>query len=127
MTVDDLIAFLRAMLADDEAYAHAAFGDHNDAGHWYEQWSGALNVGEEEDLVLTNDAAVSRFMERHDPARVLREVEVKRRIVAEHYELQGWCVGCGALFMRRAGDCPELRHLATVYAGHPDYRAEWRP
>lgn len=24
-------------------------------------------------------------------------------------------------------DTPTLRHLATVYADHPDYREEWRP
>ncbi len=44
-------------------------------------------------------------------ARVLREVEAKRAIVA------GWSFQAEST----------LRYLATVYADHPDYREEWRP
>lgn len=47
----------------------------------------------------------------HDPARVLAECEAKRRIVA-------WDASV---------DYGAVRFLATVYADHPDYRAEWRP
>lgn len=120
-----LLEFLRARLNEDEAYARGAFGDHNDAGHWYEQWSGALNVGEDEDLVLTTDAAVSRFMERHDPERVLAEVAAKREIVrqADLYLCDSG-PGCGYRTKHGHG---VLRLLALPYAGHPDYREEWKP
>lgn len=50
---------------------------------------------------------------RHDPARVLREVEAKRRILALHEELNE----------------PHLyeavQHLAAVWSDHPGYRPEW--
>jgi len=136
---DDLVQFLRARLNDDEAYARNAFGDHNDAGpDWHEQWSGSLNIGDAEDLVLTNDSAVSRFMARHDPARVLREVEAGRQLITT----------CEAAMRNAALPHPEhvpgvyppavfvdgyaagleysLRLRAASYAAHPDYRAEWR-
>lgn len=57
---------------------------------------------------------------RHDPARVLAEVEAKRRVVnriANHADLMGWDEVHGDV----------LRSLAAVYADHPDYRTEWRP
>jgi hypothetical protein len=145
--------FLRARLQDDEDYARNAYGNHNDAGpHWYEQWSGALNIGEDEDLVSTNDSAISRHMERHDPARVLAEVEAKRRLLddllAEKHQVVEDCwYTCPAATEEHDGDetCNEnvqmgrcncgrddrigrrLRLLALPYAAHPDYRAEWRP
>ena len=63
---------------------------------------------------------------RHDPARVLREVEAKRQIIAEH-----------DVYARKLADrmdcqsldfpCKTLRLLALPYADHPDYQPEWRP
>ncbi len=57
---------------------------------------------------------------RWDPARVLAECDAKRRVI----ELQ----------RSDLRDDPQdweadevLRLLALPYAGHPDYRAEWRP
>jgi hypothetical protein len=61
---------------------------------------------------------------RHDPARVLAEVEAKRRIVEmgasyvpelEHGDNGEWALDA------------TLRLLALPYADHPDYRQEWRP
>ncbi|MFJ5047343.1 DUF6221 family protein [Streptomyces sp. NPDC088719] len=45
----------------------------------------------------------------HDPARVLREIEAKRRILARH--------------ARDPWPCHGLRDLASPYAGHPDFPA----
>jgi hypothetical protein len=72
-----------------------------------------------------------------DPARLSAECAAKRAIVAEQFgyleAMDGeWGDGCSAQQIR-AGDCynlgvqemPILRHLAAVYAGHPDYRPEW--
>ncbi|MFF1341120.1 DUF6221 family protein [Streptomyces sp. NPDC058290] len=75
----------------------------------------------------------------HDPARVLAEVDAKRRLLTVHardttYSFSG-CVTCDA------GDnscgcmggspydypCETLRLLALPYADHPDYRPEWAP
>jgi hypothetical protein len=49
---------------------------------------------------------------RHDPARVLADVEAKRRIVE-------WDV-------EQPVDRGVLNILASVYADHPDFREEWR-
>lgn len=76
---------------------------------------------------------------RHDPARVLREVEAKRRIIddALRYEARidgEW--GCSHDPDEiAAGVCPyippdeidALRLLALSYANHPSYRQEWAP
>jgi hypothetical protein len=124
--VSDLVEFLRARLAEDEKYARNAFGDHNDAGpDWLEIWSGGLQVGS--DVINTGDSQVSRFMERHDPARTLREVEAKRRIISEYERyvaerrraMGGWDT--------YSEPSPVIAALAAVYADHPDYRQEWRP
>ncbi|MFD9564369.1 DUF6221 family protein [Streptomyces sp. NPDC059994] len=66
---------------------------------------------------------------RHDPARVLREVEAKRRLLAVHRpyvdEPDQACLGCAGGIMWRS--CPVWRALAAVYADRPGYRQEWRP
>lgn len=128
--MDDLVAFLNARYDDDEAYARNAFGDHNDAGPvWHEPSSGLLDVGDE--LIVTNDSQVSRFMERFDPARVLAEVEANRRIVALHGAEPHECVEYDTNPDWRATcyerDCPTLKLLVLPFAGHPDYRQEWKP
>jgi hypothetical protein len=71
-----------------------------------------------------------------DPARVLADIDARRRVVDmfEQYEhattrigdtatpgLPSWLDG-GQAALDRA-----LRLLALPYADHPDYRAEWRP
>ena len=67
------------------------------------------------------------------PARVLREVEAGRAILADHHQ-EGtsiWCNRCdpGA----DLGDsstwypCRTLRAIAAVWSDHPDYRQEWAP
>jgi hypothetical protein len=60
------------------------------------------------------DAVAARHIARHDPARVLREVEAKRRVVNRYAEnpAEPW-----PLF--------PLLEMAAVYADHPNYREEW--
>ena len=66
--------------------------------------------------------------------RALVETEVKRWLVEDHSAT----VECGNIGCERAGlsglhctscdeaePCPTLRRIASVYADHPDYRAEW--
>ena len=66
---------------------------------------------------LDEDEAVARKA----PARVLREVEAKRRIIQEHVDQVEMDDPCVPIV---AGERP-LRHLAAVYADHPDYDPEW--
>jgi hypothetical protein len=64
---------------------------------------------------------------RHDPARVLREVEAGRRILARHTD-------CARGIGRFAGElrdgiavCDELADLLYRWADHPDYQPAWLP
>lgn len=97
------------------------------------------------------DEDVANHIGRHDPDRVLREVEAKRAILAEHPADQNgfkWinggatrvpdmrCATCHEVpddpdYDNCCDDfaypCPTVLTIAAVYADHPDYRDEWRP
>lgn len=79
---------------------------------------------------------------RHDPARVLSDVESKRRIVAMHADRDcddqrfgpiEWELAEGqtpvadgmVIASQRVLGCETLAHLAAVYRDHPDFREEW--
>lgn len=57
---------------------------------------------------------------RHDPARVLAEIEAKRALVDEFER-------CGPNTEGYSGLRFAVAVIATVYADHPDYREEWKP
>jgi hypothetical protein len=69
---------------------------------------------------------------RHDPARVLCEVEAGRGVLQlvakaeEEAQSPDYLVSRPARVMLLALE-PVLQHLALAHAGHPDYRKEWRP
>lgn len=71
---------------------------------------------------------------RHDPARVLREVEAKRRIVdAYPRDPDGWDTSVTFGDWSSCSDsCPPevlghvLRLLALPYSDHPDFDLSWR-
>ncbi len=69
-----------------------------------------------------DDLANAVHIARHDPARVLREVEATRALIAaiEHPDPnQGPEYGYG---LRLA-----LMFRAAVYSDHPDYDQSWKP
>ena len=100
--VDEMIAFWRARLGEDEAAAkdwqpHERYPD--DPSEMGTRWY----------LVPT-----------YTPARVLREVEADRKLLAE-YEASVRSVGVGL------SGCLHRAVLArvAVWDGHPDYRPGW--
>jgi hypothetical protein len=108
-----LVEFLTAMLDRDEAAVRRIA----DCDYFH---------GVESDA----EVEVLRFA---DPARVLAEVEAKRRIIAEHADGEDheceprfgeidWTTGRQHLL-----PCPTLRLLALPYADHEDYDEAWRP
>lgn len=142
-----IIDFLEAQLEKDAATARAACwdghddslaaqwdcGEEKDGRYWWvgDQWDDGV-------VKTTGDASApagqAAHIARHDPARVLREVQAKRRVMERH------CPGmrtrdyvyCQACPDDRDGfpdvpidECPELRDLAAIYSDHPDYRKEW--
>jgi hypothetical protein len=122
LTVSDIVEFIRERLAEDEQWALGVRGV-----SW--EWLWALNTAEE------LDSSVAVHIARHDPARVLREVEAKRRVLARHHRVPDevairldlenvpdLCNGC-----YQTWSCDDVRLLALPYSDHPSYRPEWSP
>lgn len=74
------------------------------------------------DEMVEVDSSAAGHIVRHDPARVLREVAAKRRLLAEASayspELEHGDNGEWAFDLA-------VRALASVWSDHPDYRPEW--
>ncbi|MEV4179924.1 DUF6221 family protein [Streptosporangium canum] len=142
--MSDLITFLRARLNEDEQVARAAA-----EAPWESTVPGMVHVsaaaiaknpnawGKLGYVAQADNEAYRDHIARHDPARVLREVEAKRQILDEHaavadpYSPTGSvCKTCndGGLPVEPAcSPCRTLRLLALPYADHDDYEEDWRP
>jgi hypothetical protein len=144
----DLVAFLRARLDEDEQAARDASpapwitktGQPWLADHIVFGQSKYMpdRISQVCDLTAGQTrAADAAHIIRHDPARVLAEVDAKRRITDEHPNVNDG--DCGTCITPRWGypthggasaavwPCQTLRLLALPYADHSDYREEWRP
>jgi hypothetical protein len=146
--VTDLTEPLRARLDEDEAEADAASG-----GEWgaidhtrpftvfdvaaYQKYNGRSLTGRYAVGAIERPEDRAHIA-RHDPARVLAEVEAKRGIIREafhHAEILDGESGCCPAAAIERGECedyqpedlPILRLLAAPYVQHPDYRPEWAP
>ena len=158
--MSELVEFLRARLARDEQIARAAT-----PGPWRWDIRNEGSMDEQPELVSTTaptetsilltaagefdagfvcvDSPDREHIARHDPARVLAEVDAKRRIIDEHMptpvDAVAWeddqaapfgcrtCAFSSEEGVRGWGYCLTLRLLALLYASHKDYREEWRP
>ncbi|MFI9813604.1 DUF6221 family protein [Saccharothrix variisporea] len=111
---DDLVAFIDARLDEDADLARRCDGG-DDCGQWVAR-------GHTVDFCQVDlpgfHPTIARHVARHDPARVLREVAAKRRVLRRHRpERVGDRVVC-----RVDGDpfpCADVRDLAAPYADHP--------
>lgn len=84
--------------------------------------------------IVEMDPAAAGHIIRHDPARVLREVEAKRRLIDNVAASRAWsespeCPADQRLTYERLaqGMYDALRHLSGAYADRDGYREEWRP
>lgn len=162
--MDDLVVFYAARLDEDEQAAREAT-----PGPWRVDseplFSGlhrVVTTDYHEDLATGNetgdvvvagddvggtDLKDAEHIARHDPARVLREVKAKRRIIEIHklevakdparfnqltgeqlpdvYEVN--CAVCGWATDDPTSGCETLRLLALPCADRPGYREEWKP
>jgi hypothetical protein len=140
---DDLVVFLRARLDIDEQVAReATVGPWRNAptsSHYEDAAGPAEGVyavvsgtgltyiartgirGDRQGMVNAEHIAL------HDPARVLAEIDAKRRIIAE-YEKEARLMASGYESAYTAGGQDArytvLRFLALPYRDHPDYRPE---
>jgi hypothetical protein len=125
--MDDLIAFLRARLDEDEQAAQYVLSFEADGFTWEYQWA---RFGRHRGRVTRSSFEPGA----PSPRRVLAEVEAKRRIVDECERK----IRRMRLRVDQNGDdimSPGMAYLSTTilgplalpYAEHPDYREEWRP
>ncbi|WP_405888851.1 DUF6221 family protein [Streptomyces sp. NBC_01136] len=150
---DDLPEWLRTQLDEDERIAKDATPGpwwHNPGKQWlgpdaFEKYdlrqgeefvgyggphpfTGAVaSTGPASNMQGMKDAA---FIAAHDPARVLREIDAKRKLIetiTRRYEASkasSTSTSLGAEWVVRAD---VLRLLALPYTDRPGYREEWRP
>ncbi|GAA0347789.1 DUF6221 family protein [Actinoallomurus spadix] len=129
----DLVEFLRARLTEDEQTALAVpVGSINlPPAHW-SAGSGPLGegwvLGTKEDI-NAHSAEAAEHIARHDPARIVREVQAKRRLLDQLYpEIKGADEAIEGEWNRNPYNADGLLELlALPYANHPQYREEWRP
>ncbi|BBC35256.1 hypothetical protein SGFS_065500 [Streptomyces graminofaciens] len=134
----DLARWLGQQLDVDAERATAAAD--NDSGEWFmgDKWNvyRAEDEAPDEDVetnalvVYGNVKSQSEHIAEWDPARVLREIDAKRRLLDEHEAtgLKG-CAACGFTleYMGHGPWCTTLRLLALPYADRDGYREEWSP
>lgn len=136
--MDELIAFARARLDEDEAAAKAAGGS-TPQGIWAqvdpERRPGRIEC--DSGYVVTYDEGSpdegqAPHIARHDPARVLREVEAKRAILAwwlsdENEPESALSPSLREEYRKAQPGYMLILALAAVWSDHPGYRQEWKP
>lgn len=96
-------------------------------------------LGWERIYVKRDGIGLADHIAAHDPARVLREIDAKRKLVDEHKPgiQKGWpnmgrhCLSCTGVRVwdesLNESNCLTLRLLALPYADRPGYEESWRP
>ncbi|RBQ21578.1 hypothetical protein DP939_02380 [Spongiactinospora rosea] len=160
--MDELSQFVSARLDEDAQAAETLLGADARIGlkrgvpapRWEYQTGGMIRGTDGTLHVRFTWVREAEHIVRHDPARVLRDVEAKRRILDEHaivyrdvvwleddgegfeersaeLPVCGRCVSKNAAFHSRGdvpeGPCVTVHLLALPHDGHPDYQEEWRP
>jgi hypothetical protein len=111
---DDLITWLRAQLDEDERVARAARGERWEADGDFIFGAESADEIHFAGMPTVPGHAIQAYLLNNDPARVLREVEAKRRILDN------------ALFGMNSVTGEEIcRLLALPYADRPGYLEEW--
>lgn len=129
---DDLTAWLRVQLDEDERVARRA-GGIDDLDWIYDRETFHVVSGRGQSIAARkpegnpiNDVD-GEHIARHDPARVLAEVAAKRRIVAHIAIVTLSPVPIPTVPPELVEDYNRLlRLLAQPYAGRPGWREEWR-
>lgn len=127
----DIVEFLTARLDEREQRARQA---EHAVGTKYDPL--ALSVCE------TVSIPLMELYREAQPAHVLAAAAAKRRVLERHCSAAtdstagwtgkhpNWCLGCGYDIdygpnTEDVSRCPELRDMASIDAGHPDYNPTW--
>jgi hypothetical protein len=147
---EDLTTWLRTQLDEDERIAIATAVAHHPAATWH--LNGAGDIEDHQGGYVAcgpygcgMDEDDSAHIIRWQPARVLAEIQAKRRILDLHPHLPVvqpiWPglpsheddgphrIGCQTCKFSDTTTwwCDTVRLLALPHAGRPGYRDEWRP
>jgi hypothetical protein len=122
----DLTEFLAARLGEDEAIARSAADDRA-------PWQAIITDDRETTHVIDSGEFViagwlsdidARHIARHDPARVLREIEAGRKMLARYQIALALLPG-----KYKLGYCEAYEEVLKICAGrfadHPDYDKAW--
>lgn len=117
-----MVEFLQARLAEDDLIALTAT---DGSPQWMTLYDYRDVKDDEGHYVVQADTRhpsleQAAHIARHCPARVLREVEAKRAVIAEFLR----CEAVGDLLGRGIIE-DILRSLCSVYAEHPEYNDAW--
>jgi len=117
-----IVEFLEARLAEDEMTATAAI---ENAADWHALYTYRdIKDGDGHYVVLADSkyptVGQAAHIARHDPARVLRQCEGARAVIAEFLRLDA----LGDLPGRSATE-NALKQLASVHGEHPDFDPTW--
>lgn len=127
--MDDLITWLRAQLDDD---GRVALGAACGAAGWRHDlrynvvWDGTGGAAASH---MSPNGTTGAHIARWDPARVLAEIDAKRRILDLHHPVPAddvpGLVQCA--FDSEVMPCTHVRLLALPCADRPGYLEVWRP
>lgn len=133
--MDDLITWLHGQLDEDERVALATQAEHCDV---FDGTGIVVMHAATGTRSVTLTSTVATYLARWDPARVLAEIEVKRRILVTLQIMRtpvptppGYPAAARAMKIEvelaeeQAAELL-LRLLALPYAGRPGWREEWR-
>jgi hypothetical protein len=136
--MDDLVAFLRARLNEDEERVRALAEPHEwhtgpgDDPDWEDEstvhmWPPEFHTPYEQDKhwrgLTASNPALAAHIARYDPARVLADIAAKRATLDACEAAQAGDDGYGAAALADTVICT----MAAAYSAHPDYRPEWAP
>jgi hypothetical protein len=144
--MNELVAFLRARLDEDAEIANRWLYEYGDQRSWRVVGGRRLTYGNgcsENVVAIDVDSKVlyheriyvksdlddcTEHIARHDPARVLADVDAKRQIIADCASILSdppdtWGQGVPVLVLA----LDTLKNLALPFADHSDYRKEWKP
>ena len=121
--MDDLIAFIRARLDEDEAVARRNIGAEPGKQNGLGDTEGGGPVWPDYQTFDSDDlTAATEYIDRFRPLRALREVAAKRAIVGEYEEVAESLAGDDgdrALYATIRG---AVLALGAVWSDHPGYQ-----
>ncbi|MFC3986475.1 DUF6221 family protein [Streptosporangium jomthongense] len=152
--IQDLIAFIRARLDEDEELASTASPAPWSANAEHDEVLAADGITVADGFALSGRQlrATVNHIVRHDPARVLADVEADRKLLARYAEavkeqeeaLAAFRVArdewessseeyadaykdWSAALLREGAFLTVIKDRVARFPDHPDYRPEWKP